>query len=349
MLIIFCIALVFTIGRCTDDQSFVKKTVCLGENVTLTCSRQTGSPGYLFWIRLVVGKLPEVLGRTYTFDNGNVNKTPRITTKQEPGTFILHITKTELSDTAYYYCQQVVELQTTFLNTTFLRVTGPELDITAAIQVPPSDSVRPEDPVTLQCSVLSDSKKKTCPGDHSVYWFRAGSGESHPSLIYTHGNSGDECEKSPEAHSPQKCVYNFSKNVSSSDAGTYYCAVASCGEILFGNGAKLDIKAPTFGESQWTNTILFLLCAALAISLIVIALLMYSVKENRKCNCCNAADALQMNAATTTGHQQSLRTDEDCVIYSVPNFTGEKAGRSVRRGANAGEGKSIYSNVRVVE
>ncbi|XP_051275425.1 signal-regulatory protein beta-2-like isoform X2 [Dicentrarchus labrax] len=304
MLIIFCIALVFTIGRCTDDQSFVKKTVCLGENVTLTCSRQTGSPGYLFWIRLVVGKLPEVLGRTYTFDNGNVNKTPRITTKQEPGTFILHITKTELSDTAYYYCQQVVELQTTFLNTTFLRVTGPELDITAAIQVPPSDSVRPEDPVTLQCSVLSDSKKKTCPGDHSVYWFRAGSGESHPSLIYTHGNSGDECEKSPEAHSPQKCVYNFSKNVSSSDAGTYYCAVASCGEILFGNGAKLDIKA---------------------------------------------ADALQMNAATTTGHQQSLRTDEDCVIYSVPNFTGEKAGRSVRRGANAGEGKSIYSNVRVVE
>uniref|UniRef100_A0A3Q1ET60 Ig-like domain-containing protein n=1 Tax=Acanthochromis polyacanthus TaxID=80966 RepID=A0A3Q1ET60_9TELE len=42
--------------------------------------------------------------------------------------------------------------------------------------------------------------------------------------------------------SPQKCVYNFSKTVTSSDAGTYYCAVATCGQILFGNGAKSDNK-----------------------------------------------------------------------------------------------------------
>ena len=31
-------------------------------------------------------------------------------------------------------------------------------------------------------------------------------------------------------------------NLISSDAGTYYCAVASCGEILFGSGSKLLIK-----------------------------------------------------------------------------------------------------------
>ncbi|GLD70445.1 uncharacterized protein AKAME5_002176300 [Lates japonicus] len=58
---------------------------------------------------------------------------------------------------------------------------GPEPDITAIVQVPPSDPVHPGDSVTLQCSVLSDSEKKTCPGDHSVYWFRTGSEESHPS------------------------------------------------------------------------------------------------------------------------------------------------------------------------
>lgn len=29
---------------------------------------------------------------------------------------------------------------------------------------------------------------------------------------------------------------------SSSDVGTYYCAVAKCGEILFGNGANLNIQ-----------------------------------------------------------------------------------------------------------
>uniref|UniRef100_A0A671Y4B9 Ig-like domain-containing protein n=1 Tax=Sparus aurata TaxID=8175 RepID=A0A671Y4B9_SPAAU len=38
----------------------------------------------------------------------------------------------------------------------------------------------------------------------------------------------------------KSCVYHFSKKVSSSDAGTYYCAVATCGEILFGNGAKVE-------------------------------------------------------------------------------------------------------------
>ena len=95
--------------------------------------------------------------------------------------------------------------------------------------------------MTLQCLVLSNPENKKCPGDHSVFWFRAGSAESHPNLIYALGNR-DYCEKSSEAGSLQKCFYSFSKNVGPSDAGTYYCAVASCGEIIFGNGAKLNIE-----------------------------------------------------------------------------------------------------------
>ncbi|KAI3351518.1 hypothetical protein L3Q82_020373 [Scortum barcoo] len=51
-----------------------------------------------------------------------------------------------------------------------------------------SDSVRPGDLMTLQCSVLSDSENKTCPGDHNVYWFKTGSDKSHPNIIYTDGN-----------------------------------------------------------------------------------------------------------------------------------------------------------------
>ncbi|XP_064795202.1 uncharacterized protein LOC135515507 [Oncorhynchus masou masou] len=92
---------------------------------------------------------------------------------------------------------------------------------------------------------------ETCAGEHSVYWFRHGSGESHPEaapgIISTHGDRSDQCEKSPEAASPtQSCVYNFPKrNLTPSDAGTYYCAVASSGEILFGNGTKLDIQGRT--------------------------------------------------------------------------------------------------------
>lgn len=88
-----------------------------------------------------------------------------------------------------------------------------------------SNPVRPGDSVTLQCTVLSDSQNKTCPGDHSVYWFRSGSDKSHPNIIYTNGNRHDECD------TQKSCIYHFSKNFSSFDAGTYYCAVATCGEI----------------------------------------------------------------------------------------------------------------------
>ena len=96
--------------------------------------------------------------------------------------------------------------------------------------------------MTLQCTVLSE----TCTGERSVYWFRARSGDldSHQGVIYTSANKSDECKKSPETPSPtDSCVYSLSKNnLSPSDAGTYYCAVATCGEILFGNGTKPDVK-----------------------------------------------------------------------------------------------------------
>ncbi|CAB1345288.1 unnamed protein product, partial [Coregonus sp. 'balchen'] len=100
--------------------------------------------------------------------------------------------------------------------------------------------VNPGDSVTLKYKIHTES----CAGEHSVYWFRHGSGESRPGIIYNIGDRSDQCEKSPEAGSPrQSCVYNLPKrNLSLSDAGTYYCAVASCWEILFGNGTKLDIQ-----------------------------------------------------------------------------------------------------------
>uniref|UniRef100_A0A3P8NH19 Ig-like domain-containing protein n=1 Tax=Astatotilapia calliptera TaxID=8154 RepID=A0A3P8NH19_ASTCA len=94
--------------------------------------------------------------------------------------------------------------------------------------------------VTLQCSIISVFDKATCSEDLSVFWFRAGSNKSHPNIIYTHGNTHDECENRSETQ--KRCVYRFSKNVSSSDAGTYYCAVDICGEILFGNGTKVNIQ-----------------------------------------------------------------------------------------------------------
>ncbi|KAF3838700.1 hypothetical protein F7725_010468 [Dissostichus mawsoni] len=96
----------------------------------------------------------------------------------------------------------------------------------------------------------------------------------------------------------------LSKNVSSSDAGTYYCAVATCGEILFGHGTKLDIEgncsiytsliiihfesAPKLWDQQKAIVVLLLLAAPFAISLIVIAFLIHNIKM-KTCDCCNAS------------------------------------------------------------
>uniref|UniRef100_A0A3B1J6J3 Ig-like domain-containing protein n=1 Tax=Astyanax mexicanus TaxID=7994 RepID=A0A3B1J6J3_ASTMX len=110
---------------------------------------------------------------------------------------------------------------------------------------------------TLQCSILTDNSA----GDHSVYWFRHGSGESDPGIIFTHGNRSDQCKNSSETVSPtQSCIYKLPKNkLSLSDAGTYYCAVAACGEIIFGKGTKLDFtggKIHLLSPSQCNRIIL---------------------------------------------------------------------------------------------
>ncbi|XP_018549244.2 uncharacterized protein LOC108895063 [Lates calcarifer] len=341
MLIILHLLLLFRAGQCNNDLIFETKIVDVGDDVKLTCPRQTSDHSInLFWIRLVSGDLPEFLGGTFSFDYDGVNKTPRITAKQEPGTFILLISKTELSDTGVYYCIKAKQLGVTFLKGAFLRIKGPEPDITAIVQVPPSDPVHPGDSVTLQCSVLSDTEKKTCPGDHSVYWFRAGSDESHPSLIYAHRNSSDYCENSHEAHSLQKCVYNFPKTVSSSDSGTYYCAVATCGEIIFGNGTKLDIEALNMWDLQKANTVLFLIFAILAVSLFVIAFLIYTIKKN-KCDCCSAVD-LQKNIVG----QRNPQRHGDMSVYSAVVFTMIKAGGGAIKDGKAAERERIYAAVK---
>uniref|UniRef100_A0A672IQX8 Ig-like domain-containing protein n=1 Tax=Salarias fasciatus TaxID=181472 RepID=A0A672IQX8_SALFA len=221
---IFCLFL----SGCIDYQNFENKSVAAQEDVTLTCPRTVGRIEVLFWIRIISGQEPEFLGGTYNFNFSKDIQTPHFTAKQGPGTFILHIHQTQINDTGLYYCIRTQTLNMSFVRVVFLEIRGKVSFYSNVLNVFKS--------VSLQCSVLSDSEEKTCSEDYRVHWFRAGSHQSHPSFIYTH--EGDaEC-----GNSSQKCFYNFSKNVSVSDAGTYYCAVAACGEVMFGNGAKVDIK-----------------------------------------------------------------------------------------------------------
>uniref|UniRef100_A0A3P9CMX3 Ig-like domain-containing protein n=1 Tax=Maylandia zebra TaxID=106582 RepID=A0A3P9CMX3_9CICH len=162
------------------------------------------------------------------------------------GTLNLTILKADQDDEGIYHCANTERIGVKWSGT-YLLVKGNTQRTSnytvSQLQIE-SNPVRSGDTMTLQCSVFSDSDNQTCPGGLNILWFRTGSNNAHPNIIYTDTNRSNDCEKSSD---PQdRCVFQFSKNVSSSDAGTYYCAVATCGEILFGKGITLELAGMIF-------------------------------------------------------------------------------------------------------
>lgn len=100
-------------------------------------------------------------------------------------------------------------------------------------QDPESEPFQPDAKVNLQCSLMfsNQADKSQCLGEQqcpSVHWFRAGLVQSTASRIYTTNSSGTK---------GTSCDYNLSESL---DEGTYYCAVATCGKILFGRGTRVE-------------------------------------------------------------------------------------------------------------
>ncbi|XP_027132586.1 immunoglobulin superfamily member 2-like, partial [Larimichthys crocea] len=215
--------------------------VQLGEPATFTCDLTDELNRKICWYRQSAGgnlKLIVSLSKDTNPVYGPDFSDSKLEAKFNKKMSILTILKTQQEDEGMYHCAAVDWNEITW-SATYLSLRGnTQRTLTYTVQWSTvSDPVRPGNSVTLQCSVLSDSENKTCSEDHSVFWFRAGSDKSHPDIIYADGNRHNQCDKSQK-----RCVYRFSKNVSSSDDGTYYCAVATCGEILFGNGTKLNIQ-----------------------------------------------------------------------------------------------------------
>ncbi|XP_064181733.1 uncharacterized protein LOC135249943 isoform X2 [Anguilla rostrata] len=253
-------------------QPDVLVTAQLGDTVTLPCFYPDVK--WYRWLKQPLGQKPEQLlkifnSEPYTIEFNDFINSTRLSAKAAKGSSNLTVSQVEASDSATYYCATVLYNDISFGEGTTLMVLGSESHgRTVVLQQPESESVHSGDSVTLQCSVHTE----TCAGEHSVYWFRQGSGESPPGIIYTHGNRSDECQRSSGAVSPtQRCVYNFpKKNLSLSDAGTYYCAVATCGEILFGNGTKLDFEGGELSRLVWLSIIRTgVLCCILPIFVLI--------------------------------------------------------------------------------
>ncbi|XP_026003418.1 uncharacterized protein LOC113009368 [Astatotilapia calliptera] len=243
------------------------KMVQLGEPATLKCDIPMEIRSKVYWYRQSVGDTLKLIVTLYR-DTEPVYASPflksRFSAKNANNFSKLTILETIQEDEGIYHCGT-----TTWHNLewsgTYLLVKG-NTERTSnyiVVQQPiESNPLHPGDTATLQCSVLSDSQNKTCPGVNNVFWFRAGSNKSHPNIIYTDGNRTDQCEKRSDHQ--KRCVYQLSKNVSSSDAGTYYCAVATCGEILLGNGTTVELEQTT----QLVFNQMAILISCLAISVI---------------------------------------------------------------------------------
>ncbi|XP_039677659.1 uncharacterized protein LOC120572427 [Perca fluviatilis] len=213
-----------------------------GDELTLQCFYEGDVAARLYWFKEILGQKAKLIS---TFFKYNVNVTfhnefknnPRFTLDTASGKNHLTIKDLRPSDSATYYCINFL-YTIDFSESIFVSVKGSGLKIPATVHQSASESIQPGGSVTLDCTVHTG----TCDGEHtSVYWFKK-SEESQPGLIYTHGGRNDQCERKPNTQT-HTCVYKLPmKSLNLSHAGTYYCAVASCGHVLFGNGTKLDLE-----------------------------------------------------------------------------------------------------------
>ncbi|KAF1384993.1 hypothetical protein PFLUV_G00125990 [Perca fluviatilis] len=248
----------------------------LGDSLSLTCSVSGIEAGLFYWYKLKFGHMVQTVAAG-TFDKITLQEpftNSRFTVTTVNNQHVLNITNVSKEDEATYLCQAGSAYQMEFINGILLAVNDHK-NLQKAVYVkqsPETESVQPGDSVTLQCSLLSKTKGNIdqCPGEHSVYWFRSGSGESHPGIIYTHSDEEEE----------RSCVYSLSKTIqNSSDTGTYYCAVVTCGEILFGEGTKVETR-------QELCPFVIVLGTVLAGCVIVIAALIIFRKQKPVCKHC---------------------------------------------------------------
>uniref|UniRef100_A0A3B4CBU3 Ig-like domain-containing protein n=1 Tax=Pygocentrus nattereri TaxID=42514 RepID=A0A3B4CBU3_PYGNA len=203
----------------------------------------------------------------------------------------LSIERITKEDEGMYFCVESGKKMLNFSTATFLALN------TSVLQTAVPWSVSPGESVTLQCTVMSEIRA----ADLRVLWFRAAAGQSFPEIIYTHQNSSSrQCEIS----SSTSCsLYEFSKNIlDHNHTGTYYCAVAVCGKIIFGNGTSVELSK--------CSCVLLGTCSIFLLFIFKSMICINIKRENRKCDrnrfcnlCCKTTHHtlfIQYSVALTT-------------------------------------------------
>ncbi|XP_068507786.1 uncharacterized protein [Syngnathus scovelli] len=307
--------LLIPFGGYTGQPTFTTETKKVGQSVSLECPRNPSElDAALTWIRLASGSFPEILRQMPFFDmpgpeTGTSMSGHRITVKQEPGKFVLQISRVQKNDTALYYCFKWTKWfhKMTFLNGVFLQVKDDpkaETAITAVTHDLQFNERR------SRCSFVSRSGNKTCADGHNFYWLRAGPEDSNPHFIYTH----DECEKVAKG-SVQECVHAFRNNV---DAGTYSCAVATCGHIFMAKATKVNTQDGS--KCDIHRSVVFVLGSALALSWIISTFLICKIKTEG-CFYCKACFSKQSKNPCDAQGPPTLNKEENAHLNSTVVFS----------------------------
>ncbi|XP_039515227.1 novel immune-type receptor 8 isoform X3 [Pimephales promelas] len=274
--------LFFTFVCCIGAQNIEQpkrlQTSKLGDDVTIECYLPNTDFNNMVWYKQGMGMKLQAILKTYIymtdveFFDGNTDGRFNVTIKK--GIYHLHISLTKKEDIGTYFCGVVTLGELYFGPGTFLMLRE-EHTTTMVLQEPTSDKAHIGNNITLVCRVRMVDEK--CAGGHHAYWFREAADESHPAIIYADEEMKKQHEEGCEGDSTtQICIYTLAmRNLSLSDAGTYYCAaVLACGKIVFGNGTDLEL----IPDNESTATPLFVILVSSNIISMIIMILLVAVR-----------------------------------------------------------------------
>ncbi|XP_069015415.1 uncharacterized protein [Embiotoca jacksoni] len=316
-----------------QESGFISANV--GESVTLRCFYQGHVIARIYWYKQILGQKPKLISNFYKYETkvafqDEFMNNPRFRLDTEIGNNHLIISDLRFSDSATYYCASSISNEFEFAEGITVIAKGSGLNIKALVHQ--SESIQPGGSVTLNCTVHTG----TCDGEHSIYWFKE-SEESHPGLIYNNGGSNDQCERKPNTQI-RTCMYNLPmKSLNPSHAGIYYCAVASCGRILFGRGTKLNSE-----HEEDSLVLVYILSGALTFTTILTLLtasILYTISKGKNSQ---RTESLSRVSASSRTNTENCKAEEN-LHYAALKV--KRANRSARPREDTEE-KCLYSSIK---
>ncbi|KAK7904666.1 hypothetical protein WMY93_017273 [Mugilogobius chulae] len=326
-LVLFTTAQMSTLQSSENQQekgSFLSATV--GENITLPCVfvEQVKTGARLYWYRQKSSMKPALMASYFKYDQenqfyGKFRDRKRFSVDFDDDRYDLHIRNVSASDSAVYHCVRCFLHQSEFVEsvTVIVKTSKP----TVEVQQSPNEDVEPGQSVVVNCSVQTWS----CVGPLRVHWFKQ-SEESAAGVLYSDGGSSDQCERKTTDTQTDSCVYNLPiRNVSSEQTGTYYCAVAACGQVLFGDGTRVKIKDGASVSAVYILSGVSVFSTSLVFGLTV---LLCTQNNNEKCTRYSTAKTkenpkLLQYKATEQVNRRSPAEDtwSECIYFSVKQST----------------------------